>query len=127
MFAPLFGSLPQNNLLNPDRTGISFAAFCQNYMINLSVIKHHLLLFQMNPNQPECLILRGTCLVGLQDFSAALSDANAVIQMGGGQNAKTFLVKGDALYHLGEFEHALVHYHRALQRYFKITEAIFSN
>ena len=21
---------------------------------------------QMNPNQPECLILRGTCLVGLQ-------------------------------------------------------------
>jgi len=38
-------------------------------------------LSQMNPNQPECLILRGTCLVGLQDFSAALEDANAVIQV----------------------------------------------
>ena len=35
----------------------------------------------MNPNQPECLILRGTCLVGLQEFSSALEDANAVIQV----------------------------------------------
>ena len=51
-----------------------------------------------------------------QDFNSALADANAVIAMGAGHNAKTYLVKGDALYHLGEFEHALVHYHRALQR-----------
>lgn len=26
------------------------------------------------------------------------------------------MIKGDALYHLGDFEHALVHYHRAMAR-----------
>ena len=29
---------------------------------------------------------------------------------------RAYLVKSDALYHCGDFEHSLIYYHRALQR-----------
>ena len=68
----------------------------------------------MVPDDPASLLLRSSCLVGVQDFHAALSDIDIVLQSA--PCSRAYLVKGDTLYHLGDFEHALVFYHRALAR-----------
>ena len=44
----------------------------------------------------------------------ALEDINTVLEVT--PCSRAYLIKGDALYHLGDFEHALVYYHRALAR-----------
>jgi tetratricopeptide (TPR) repeat protein len=63
------------------------------------------------------MIERGACLVGLQQFDEALEDVTRALEYGH-VTSKALYVKGDALYHLGDFEHSLVFYHRALHRYF---------
>ena len=66
------------------------------------------------PEDTVSLLLRGACLVGIQEFRRGLADVNVVLMYD--PCSRAYLVKGDALYHLGEFEHALVFYHRALAR-----------
>ena len=66
------------------------------------------------PEDTESLLLRGACLVGIQEYKAGLVDIDAVISVY--PCSRAFLVKGDALYHLGDFEHALVYYNRSLMR-----------
>ena len=57
------------------------------------------------PDDAEALLLRSACLVGVQQFHEALNDIDFVLTVAA--CPKAFLVKGDALYHLGDFEHAL--------------------
>lgn len=59
-------------------------------------------------------MLRGACFVGIQEFERGIKDVDVVIQFD--PSSRAYLVKGDALYHLGDFEHALVYYNRALFR-----------
>lgn len=70
---------------------------------------------QLNPDEPSTLIERGACHVGLQQYGEALADANRALSLGY-PTSKALYVKGDALYHLGDFEHALVFYQRAIKR-----------
>ena len=70
--------------------------------------------FQLVPEDTESKLLRGACLVGIQKFKAGLVDIDSVIAVY--PCARAYLIKGDALYHLGDFEHALVYYNRSLMR-----------
>ncbi|TRY79374.1 hypothetical protein TCAL_09828, partial [Tigriopus californicus] len=64
------------------------------------------------PEDTVSLLLRGACYVGIQEFERGIQDVDVVIQFD--PSSRAYLVKGDALYHLGDFEHALVYYNRAL-------------
>jgi len=63
------------------------------------------------PSDKNCLIARGKCHLLNGDPTSALDDADSCIK-----DDKTFhrglLLKAEALYLMGEFEHALVFYHR---------------
>ena len=49
-------------------------------------------------------------------FREALDDVDMILnELRENTNAKALTVKGDALYNLGNFEHALLNYHRALR------------
>ena len=68
----------------------------------------------IRPDNLDCLILKSTCLVNLNRFKEALEDADQIIKEPEERyNSRALIVKGDALYNLGNFEHALVNYHRA--------------
>ena len=71
-------------------------------------------MIQLNPDDPPTLIERATCYLGLQQFENALKDVNKALELGT-KSAKALYTKGDALYNLGDFEHALVLYHRAMK------------
>ena len=74
---------------------------------------------QLNPDDPSSLIERAACHVGLQQFEEALEDTNKALKMKNYLRrlpCKGLYIKGDALYNLGNFEHALVFYYRALKR-----------
>ena len=71
----------------------------------------------MNPDEPSSLIERAACHVGLQQFEEALEDANKALLAYKKPPCKALYIKGDALYNLGNFEHALVFYYRASKRY----------
>ena len=71
----------------------------------------------MNSDDPSSLIERASCYNRLQRFDSALADANKAIRLQRKPNAKGLYVKGDALYNLGDFEHALMFYNRAQRRY----------
>ena len=48
--------------------------------------------------------------------SDALNDANAILKtIKDSENSKALIIKGDALYNLGDFEHSLVNYYQALK------------
>jgi tetratricopeptide (TPR) repeat protein len=63
------------------------------------------------PSDKNCLIARGKCHLLNGDPTSALDDADSCIR-----DDKTFhrglLLKAEALYLMGEFEHALMFYHR---------------
>ena len=88
--------------------------FCQS---NEKDIKY--LNFQLNFDDPFSLIERANCLNKLQRFESALADANRAIKLQRKPNAKSLYVKGDGLYNLGDFEHALMFYNRSQKRYQK--------
>ena len=71
----------------------------------------------MNFDDPFSLIERANCLNKLQRFESALADANRAIKLQRKPNAKSLYVKGDGLYNLGDFEHALMFYNRSQKRY----------
>ena len=73
--------------------------------------------FQLNFDDPFSLIERANCLNKLQRFESALADANRAIKLQRKPNAKSLYVKGDGLYNLGDFEHALMFYNRSQKRY----------
>ena len=73
--------------------------------------------FQLNFDDPYSLIERANCLNKLQRFESALADANRAIKLQRKPNAKSLYVKGDGLYNLGDFEHALMFYNRSQKRY----------
>jgi tetratricopeptide (TPR) repeat protein len=68
----------------------------------------------INDSEPLVKIERGVCKVRLSRPLEALEDVDPVLE----ENPRHPLalhVKADALYHLGNFEHALVFYHRGLR------------
>ena len=73
-------------------------------------------MFQLNSDDPSSLIECACCFNKLQCFDSALADASKAIRLQRKPNAKGLYVKGDALYNLGDFEHALMFYNRALKR-----------
>ena len=63
------------------------------------------------------MIERAACHVGLQQFEEALEDSNRALSFYIKKPpCKGLYTKGDALYNLGNFEHALVYYYRAAKR-----------
>ena len=69
---------------------------------------------KINDQEPLVKIVRGVCKVRLSRALEALDDVDPVLA----NNPKHPLalhVKADALYHLGNFEHALVFYQRGLR------------
>ena len=58
----------------------------------------------------------GIGLVFYSAYSKALRDADRIlITLEDPSNAKALLIKGDAQYNLGDFEHSLISYYRALK------------
>ena len=76
----------------------------------------YFVIFQLNADDPVTLIERAMCQVGLQHFEKALIDADRALSKMRRASAKCLYVKADAMYNLGDFEHALIFYHRALKR-----------
>lgn len=66
---------------------------------------------QLRPNDKTCLVFRSKCYLLMGDSASALSDANLSLK-----DDKTFFKgifqKAEALYATGDFEMALVYYHR---------------
>ena len=107
--------LKQNSgLRKPKKQQFQCLVFCQS---NEKDIKY--LNFQLNFDDPYSLIERANCLNKLQRFESALADANRAIKLQRKPNAKSLYVKGDGLYNLGDFEHALMFYNRSQKRYSK--------
>ena len=53
---------------------------------------------------------------GLSIFREALRDVNRIlVTLEDPGNAKALIIKGDAQYNLGDFEHSLISYYRALK------------
>ena len=53
----------------------------------------------------------------MSNYSGALEDANKVLlHLREPYNPGALIVKGDALYHMGMFEHSLVSYYRAARQ-----------
>lgn len=79
---------------------------------------------KIRPEHTELLVLRSRCMVELNKFKAALEDVDFILSTNKNltltssinqQNSTALTVKGDALYNLGNFEHALLNYQRALR------------
>ncbi|KAL0273998.1 UNVERIFIED_CONTAM: hypothetical protein PYX00_006543 [Menopon gallinae] len=66
---------------------------------------------ELNPGDKNSLVARSKCYLLLGEPSLALQDAETALQ-----SDKTFIraihQKAEALYHLGDFEHSLMYYHR---------------
>ena len=71
---------------------------------------------RLNADDPSSLIERAFCFNQQQEFENALKDANRALMIQRKPSAKAFYVKGDSLYNLGDFEHSLMFYYRALRR-----------
>lgn len=77
---------------------------------------------EIRPENIDCLVLKSRCLVDLNRFREALSDVDTILEeLGDKHNSRALTVRGDALYNLGNFEHALINYHRA-KKYAKFKE-----
>ncbi|XP_050309709.1 outer dynein arm-docking complex subunit 4-like [Anthonomus grandis grandis] len=68
---------------------------------------------ELNPSEKNSLVARSKCYILLGQPENALRDAETALQVD-----KTFIKaifqKAEALYYLGDFEHALMYYHRGL-------------
>ena len=76
---------------------------------------------QLSPDDTECMLYKANCLVRCQNFREAIEFSDKVLEMGinfsyKANPSKAFAIKGEAHYHLGEFEKSLMHYYRALFR-----------
>nr|XP_018903410.1 PREDICTED: tetratricopeptide repeat protein 25 [Bemisia tabaci] len=69
---------------------------------------------ELNPNDKQALAARSKCYLLLGEPKLALSDAETALSID--KNfIKAIFQKGEALYHLGNFEHSLMFYHRGLK------------
>ncbi|XP_034566972.1 tetratricopeptide repeat protein 25 [Notolabrus celidotus] len=79
--------------------------------VNNKAIDSYTTALSIKPDDKTCLVGRSKCYLKMGQFGNALSDAEASLQ-----EDKTFFKglyqKAEALYYLGEFEFALVFYHR---------------
>ncbi|XP_065052220.1 outer dynein arm-docking complex subunit 4-like isoform X2 [Rhopilema esculentum] len=66
---------------------------------------------EIQPNDKICLVSRSKCYLMLGDPQAALSDAEAALEEDKEFN-KGLYQKAEALYSMGDFEYALMYYHR---------------
>ncbi len=66
---------------------------------------------QILPNDLESRLLRGCCLSGVQEYERAIEDVDAVLEEQS-DCSRALHVKAEALYQMGDFEHALVFYYR---------------
>uniref|UniRef100_A0A8D8QAN5 Outer dynein arm-docking complex subunit 4 n=1 Tax=Cacopsylla melanoneura TaxID=428564 RepID=A0A8D8QAN5_9HEMI len=69
---------------------------------------------ELNPTDKNALVARSKCYLLLGESQKALEDAETALE-----NDKSFIraifQKAEALYHLGDFEHSLMYYHRGLK------------
>ena len=88
------------------------------------VCPRHTPFIQMTPSCSRCVLTPGEELharlsldflrVAIGDYAGALEDADQVLViLREPTNPGALLVRGDALYHLGRFEHSLVSYYQA--------------
>jgi len=66
---------------------------------------------ELQPNDKHALVARSRCQLLLGLAQEALADADAAMAHDR-HFIKAILAKAEALYHLGDFEHSLVYYHR---------------
>jgi tetratricopeptide (TPR) repeat protein len=71
----------------------------------------------IHPDDVFVLNLRARARLAMADYSGAMEDADMVLfQLRNPNNPGALLVRGDALYHLGRFEHSLVSYYKAARQ-----------
>ncbi|KAM4530092.1 outer dynein arm-docking complex subunit 4 [Odontesthes bonariensis] len=66
----------------------------------------------LHPNDKKCFVRRSKCYMKIGQFESALEDAEASLK-GDKSFFEGLYQKAEALYYMGEFEFALVFYHRA--------------
>ncbi|XP_050426693.1 uncharacterized protein LOC126837013 [Adelges cooleyi] len=92
-------------------TLLALARHCMNDVkVSLDFIDKAL---ELSPNDKTALVSRSKCYLLLGQPQLALKDAEVALQEDS-TYLKAIYQKAEALYHLGDFEHALVFYHRGL-------------
>lgn len=71
---------------------------------------------QLRPNDEGALIARSQCHLKLGDAQAALKDAETSFTNNENKNIMGLFQYGEALFNLGQFEQALIAYHRGYRR-----------
>ncbi|KAK6632076.1 hypothetical protein RUM44_007106 [Polyplax serrata] len=66
---------------------------------------------ELNPDDKNGLVARSKCYLSLGDPQLALKDAETAL-LGDKTFVRAIYQKAEALYHLGDFEHSLMYYHR---------------
>ncbi|XP_065655581.1 putative uncharacterized protein DDB_G0282133 [Hydra vulgaris] len=74
-------------------------------------IESYSLALEIKENDPTCLVARSKCYLKLGDPQKALQDAETVLSENK-DSIKGLCQKAEALYCIGDFEYALVYYHR---------------
>ncbi|XP_002156897.3 putative uncharacterized protein DDB_G0282133 [Hydra vulgaris] len=74
-------------------------------------IESYSLALEIKENDPTCLVARSKCYLKLGDPQKALQDAETVLSQNK-DSIKGLCQKAEALYCIGDFEYALVYYHR---------------
>ncbi|XP_021941450.1 tetratricopeptide repeat protein 25 isoform X2 [Zootermopsis nevadensis] len=68
---------------------------------------------ELNPRDKNALVARSKCYLQLGEPQLALKDAETALH--GDKNfVRAIFQKAESLYHLGDFEHSLMYYHRGL-------------
>ncbi|CAL8071846.1 unnamed protein product [Calicophoron daubneyi] len=70
---------------------------------------------EKKPGDPYCLIKRSACYVSMSKYDEALSDADAALKAEPG-NHRALYQKAEVLYNRGEFEFALIFFHRGRKK-----------
>ncbi|XP_050528852.1 uncharacterized protein LOC126898641 [Daktulosphaira vitifoliae] len=92
-------------------TLLALARHCMNDVkVSLDFIDKAL---ELSPNDKAALVSRSKCYLLLGQPHLALKDAEVALKEDS-TYLKAIYQKAEALYHLGDFEHALVFYHRGL-------------
>ncbi|XP_046391673.1 outer dynein arm-docking complex subunit 4 [Ischnura elegans] len=74
-------------------------------------IQSYCLALELQPEDVEALVSRSRCYLAVGQPGSALKDAEAALAVEPGC-IRGIYQKAEALYHLGDFEHSLVFYHR---------------
>ena len=74
-------------------------------------LESYTLALKIQPDEKSCLVARSKCHLKLGDPQKALQDAEAAMKDDPNYN-KGLYRKAEALYSLGDFEYALMFYHR---------------